>query len=167
MSTNSTQKFSMLSNISEIYHINHRFEFILDYPESGNWFWWRQTNNPIYELEVSGVNQAEGFESIYISSTPTRSFGGLVRTTLRMDNEDKVNSFLDGNPGVANWHFAIGAYSWTPYPWRDNGFPPHDTSYAKIVKLWLRIHPHIVDHCSFTTQKRNVFLISICLSIIS
>ena len=104
-------------------------------------FWWRQTNNPIYELEFSGIRQSKGFKSIYNSSTPLISFGGLVRTSLNHTN--RINSFLDGNPGAANWYFAVGTYSWAYPPWDENVFPPHDTSYTKIVKLWLRIYPHV------------------------
>ena len=89
--SNSSQKFSMLSNISEIYRINNKFEFILDYPERSNWFWWRQTNNPIYEMEVFGVRKAEGFESIYNSSKPP--FGMNVAKAFKPESDFEIRIF--------------------------------------------------------------------------
>ena len=142
--TNSSQKFSILSLISDVYRINGKYEFILEYPDDKLWWWWSQKNNPIYEIEVEGVYRVDGFES-YFSSVETELWGGLVKTSLKMN--ERINSLLDGNPGVENWNFGIGMYNWTYYPRNELGFPPHEGSYSTILNLWLRV-PYFIDFLS-------------------
>ena len=65
----------------------------------------RQLNNPTTEEETKDKQYAEGFELIYPDTSKSHNFGGIVKATLPGDEEQPVQSYLDGNPGKKHFLF--------------------------------------------------------------
>ena len=73
-------KFSILSHLHIIPKINQIDEFLLEYPGlSHRYNWWRQSLNPLSEIEVNGdgSQNSSGFEPISLNWTVS-NFGGLM-----------------------------------------------------------------------------------------
>ena len=58
-------KYSILSQLSDIFNNDRKFEFITECPSPSYNFRWRQSNNPISEPGVSVKRSSDGFESIH------------------------------------------------------------------------------------------------------
>ena len=147
-----TQKFSILDTISPKYKYREKYEFIIWYPSLDYYFQWRQSMNPVLELEKSGKNESEGFELIHKGyDDKDDPFGGLVKTNIKFNN--KINSLLNGVPGHSHWYFAIGMYSPSYSPYSTDGIPSAATPTDQVV-LWLK-DPTIRFQC---TQIQIFFL---------
>ena len=131
----SVDKYSILLQLTDIFKIGGKFEFIIEYPQNHRYYQWRQTNNPLHELEVSDVGHVAGFEPIY-NSTYIYRWGGLVRTNIKFIGN--INSLLDGNPGISYWQFAIGMYANATGGYNETGIPA-DSGRTDMVRLWLKL----------------------------
>jgi hypothetical protein len=103
----SVNKYSILSELNSSYKINEKFEFLLEFPESDEYYQWRQTNNPLDEVENG--NNAQGFQSIHTAQDYVH-WGGLLRSS---ENASE-HCLLNGTPkvlGTLNIFFAVGMYN--------------------------------------------------------
>ena len=152
LSCNLPNKYSILSEITDEYKINGKFEFLINYPNESRYFRWRQLNNPVEELEVENISTAEGFESIYPSDLPNK-WGGLVRTNITY--EGKISSLLDGNPGSDFWYFAIGMYK--DNTWESYGFPAYQEDLpTNYTSLWMRVPEPYNHFITCENQKQSI-----------
>ena len=120
------------------------------YPEDKVYFRWRQSNNPMYEYEEEGVEQARGFEHIS-SNINGYHWGGLVRPTLK--EKDRINTFLEGNPGINYWYYAIGMLQSVYDRWKEDGIPSYKYEYANLyVSVWIKL-PYTMNSLFQCTQK--------------
>ena len=133
------QKYSILGHINDEHKYDGKFEFIVYYPEPKLYLWWRQSKNPVYDYEVQGIRSAEGFEPIYNSSY-IEKWGGLVRSTIKDSHLTSIGCFLDGNPGIYNWWFTIGANDKVGTYVSKNQFPGPDNVLVSEVILLMRVH---------------------------
>ena len=160
LNINEDNKYSILSYINDQHKINSKYEFILEWPEYKTFYHWRQTNNPVQELETSGVYMAKGFEPIHNGSEDSHCWGGLVRTTL--PNNGAINSLLDGCPGINLWYFTIGMYKDSDTSWNDIGYPMvKDHIATSIVYLWMRTNTSSDHYISCKTQRGRSFISSV------
>ena len=99
-------KYSILQEINDDFKFNGtHFEFMLYYKEQRLKYRRRQLNNPTTEEETKDKQYAEGFELIYPDTSKSHNFGGIVKATLPGDEEQPVQSYLDGNPGKKHFLF--------------------------------------------------------------
>lgn len=157
--TNGKNKYSVLSQINDAFKVKGKFEFILEWPDLNRYYQWRQTLNPVNEYEKEGVYKAEGFEPIHNGSSEAKCWGGLVRTTMTMANQ--VNSLLDGCPGVALWHFAVGMYKTVYDEWYKKGYPSDNSEASNLVILWIRCPLSQIGLFSCRAPRRSNFDISL------
>ena len=152
----SNDKYSILSNISSEYLIEDKYEFLLIYPETDRdvYFHWRQKLNPIDDNEQSGVYTATDFEPIYKNVDNEYSWGGLVKTTDFPGRQ--IQSFINGNPGIGEWHFAIGMNQNAETSWKEDGIPNYIYRQAcKLVSLWIKIPQGISKFVSIDCSEKN------------
>ena len=134
-----SNKYSILSKITNNLRMRGQFEFVIYWPSLNTYYRWRQKYNPIKELEKTNVLQAAGFELLYPKvDNANHKFGGLVRTSIPMQNLN--SSLLNGNPGLSVWFFAIGMYQKSQESWYNSGIPAINGS-VSVVSLWLLL-PH-------------------------
>ena len=134
-----SNKYSILANITNAYKHRSKFEFIIYWPTLKTFYHWRQTINPLLDIEAEGVSQARGFELIHPNPDPSRAkFGGLVKSTILEQSGSTYyhSSLLDGRPGVYQWYYSIGMYTESVPTWYQNGIPANGAS-TDIVSLWL------------------------------
>ena len=147
---NKKHKFSIIPSLIDIFKINNKYEFLLEYPEFSKTLHWRQKTNPIEN--VTDVD----YESISVEFS---SFKGLARSNCY------GCSFIDGTPGYGCnlWFYSIGSiskHSSYNIPGYTNG---NDEPLTKEVVLWMRIKdsnyidflPELIK--SITCNKRNSF----------
>ena len=136
----SKDKYSILSNITNKFKISHKFEFLLVYPESNQdvYFHWKQSKNPIYDNETTNDKKASGFQHIDKNTDKDYSWGGLVKTCIPANG--KIKTFINGNPGIDEWYFAIGMYENADSRWHQEGIPSYINNVGcQYVSLWLKI----------------------------
>ena len=143
-----SKKFSILSNITNKYRINNKFEFIIYWPTLNRFYRWRQDFNPLFDLENKENKEASGFELKYPKND--LSFHGLVKTTLG----DKF-SLINGTPGEDTWYFSIGMYSGSA--WEKI---PVDSTETDRVSLWLLIDENLFHVSTCSSKKHNISIIS-------
>ena len=143
-------RYSILSNITEQFKINRKYEFLISYPEQPPPQIWRQSNFPLYEKEKS--EGAEGFEPVHI----TLKLGDAKHEFRGLQLSKTSKCLIDGDPDIGYWGVAIGAYDITSkdYP---NQIPSFIIPYPKVVNLYIRI-PELFfnEKC----KKCSLFLIS-------
>lgn len=122
--------FSILSEISESWKINKKYEFMLDYPSLGKKNIWRQSLNPIYDYEEKRPNDhtAVGYEEISIELR-NQGWGGLVRSSAESTLLDGSVNY--GENGANKWHYSIGMTN-------EYGGIPADENMVENVYLWIR-----------------------------
>ena len=141
-----TQKFSILDTISPKYKYREKYEFIIWYPSLDYYFQWRQSMNPVLELEKSGKNESEGFELIHKGyDDKDDPFGGLVKTAGTMANNRLP--FLNGVPsgyGSADVTYAVGIYADSWYTAGDQiRHRGVSTKYKKDMKILIKHYDYI------------------------
>jgi len=125
------RSYSILSNLDESYKFNGKYEFLLEYPAVTGYNRWRQSLNPINDIETNDKT-AIGYEAVHIDWT-AKFWGGLVRSSSSY-------SLLDGSAGTSHWWYAIGVIT--------NGYSPNfpgpaieglsDGTPVQEVYLWVR-----------------------------
>ena len=132
---NSEGKYSILSELNESYKIQGRYEFLLEYPEIGDYNRWLQTNRPFDEVE-KGDRYVEGYIPKHIGYSG-KGWGGLLKTNINASSFTLIN----GSPeslGGSNWFYAIGKR--TGVMWNDYyRLPGPIDSEMSFVYLWVRI----------------------------
>ena len=133
-----SKKYSILSEVNDtMKSYNDKYEFIIHWPDFDTYYQWRQSKNPLYELEREGIYAAEGFEPIYNGSNLANSdWGGLVKSAYVEDTKEQC--LLNGNPGVLKWFFSIGQYNNCSSHWGNLGIPAINNATSQ-VDLWLRL----------------------------
>lgn len=126
--SNEDDKFSILGKIDDSFKYNDKYEFLLEYPESGKFCIWRQSKNPL-EQKKDGKNEAEGFEPIHLIES---QFCGLQYTG--------GNSLLNGHRTSDGWIYAIGTITNHYSP----SFPCHAT-FCNESNLYLRVKANRVS----------------------
>ena len=137
-----SMKYSLLQDLDDTYKINGKFEFLLEYPELGEYNRWKQLNNPLLEIE-DGAQFVKGYEDVHIG-VPSQYCGGLARCK----GEVAKQSLLNGSPKITDimdWTYSIGMYNGVTW----NGFtklPANggDREFNEVY-LWSRI-----PHCKFS-----------------
>ena len=133
---NKTNKYSILDTINDSMKINRKFEFIIEYPNENIYFHWKQSLNPLNEIEEEGRTSVKGFVPIH-NGTDDTFWGGLTKSTLQYKNV--TSTLIDGVPRSSYWRFSIGMYcnieGWSS---KDSMPGPNRKAY-KQVRLWLRI----------------------------
>ena len=151
---NTENRYSILGELNESFKTNHKFEFILEYPEFDEYLQWRQTNNPLEE-EENGTD-VQGFHPIH-TDPPSSHWGGLALTK----GSGKPYCFLNGTPkvtGAANILIAVGMYTST---WNGNSKNiPGVSRPVNIQYLWVKFPLKIQNSC------RNLRRPSILLTVI-
>lgn len=152
LSSNNSQKYSILGSINNKMRIAGKFEFILYYPTLDAYFQWQQRRNPLEDIETSERKTAHGFKLIYSSVNET-NFKGLVKTNLNSTTNHKINTLLNGTPGQTNWLFAVGMYACVSdyAKYYNKGFPYYLPDPTDKVSLWLKIGGDLSD-CARTFQ---------------
>ena len=141
------KKYSILQNITDDYKIKNSFEFLIYYPSLKTYYRWRQSKNPLNDIEEVGTTEAKGFTLIYPKvDNNLYKFGGLVKSTI---DDVTINSLLDGIPGDKGWYFAIGMFSYAKESWLKAGIPAL-TDATDIVSLYL-----LLKHIRIGTCNRN------------
>ena len=142
--TDSFQKYSVLDKINTDFLINGKYEFLLEYPGINGYNRWRQSLNPLHDIEQNGC-QAKGYEPIQVQWT-VKSFGGLVRSS------QVANNLIDGSAGVLDhWWYSIGNY--VGNSWSYANCPPNGGCFggpgekAYIQHLWIRINEKSTNIC--------------------
>ena len=153
---NSENKFSILDEIDDSMKIRNKFEFIIEYPNEAIYYHWRQSKNPLEEVEEEGKFGVDGFEPIHNGTSDT-SWGGLTKTKLEAENV--ISTLLDGNPGTIWWRFSIGKYCVNKgWEFKDSLPGPLRKEY-KQIRLWIRINHY---NELFSCRKRpKVFIDSL------
>ena len=160
---NTEQKYSILGDINANMKTKGKYEFILEYPDNV-YYQWRQSSNPIKEIEIEGKNEADGFEPIHQGSNQM-NISGLVKTTIKIDN-NYTNSFLNGEPGNGLWHFAVGMYKDTQPGFLNSDIPGYPNG-VKYETLWVKIDPKTkYKYCTCNRSQRQshsylLFLVSL------
>ena len=123
--------------------MNNKYEFLMEYPDYGEdyFYRWQQNNNPLEEVET-GLQTADGFVDIYhpIDSSNTIPFQGLVRTSAPPESP---LALLNGQPSIIGswgWNYAIGQCQGQ---WYSNNYlyniPIGNSRGANYVYLWMKI----------------------------
>ena len=126
-------RYSILSELTDVFKYNQKFEFRLEYDTYN--IHWAQNDNPVYldenkltKDEVPGLEVFEKTESV-------RKFGGLVRS-MPINN---INcTLLDGSAHSATWFYSVGMYNYTDGDYYLKGIPG-DRSAEQRVTLWVRV----------------------------
>lgn len=149
-STQTTDKYSRLGQLSEFTKSDGSYEFMLRYPNYSATLYnrWIQTSNPMEEYVTtnsSGTGTATGYQAVHIDWTGNY-WGGLTRQNS--DANTITNCYLSGSVGHGNWFYAIGATG----TW-GNGIPGALSSITTgtvwgAVELWVRI-----DDSTVTTHE--------------
>ena len=146
---NEKTKFSILGEISPIFkQRNKKFEFLMEYPDYGEdyFYRWQQNNNPLEEVET-GLETADGFIDLHHPNdlSNTIPFQGLVRTSAPLESP---LALLNGQPsivGVSGWNYAIGQYQDQYYTNANSNhiynIPIGNDKGANYVYLWMKIPP--------------------------
>ena len=129
-----SKKFSILKNITDKYKINNFFEFLLEYPEVSGYNQWKQSLNPIDNIENSNPT-ALGYIPISISWNAW-NWGGLVLSS------SSSWTLLDGSVGVSNWYYSVGSYFNTHYKpyFPGPAFTNSDDYRVSEVYLWVKLN---------------------------
>lgn len=95
--------FSVLTNLENYRDNEGKFNFRLEYPNlsGGTTYEWTQTSNPY----TSAQQTVTGFTHISPGS-PAANWGGLSPIG---DSQPSANALIDGQPGLTDYYFAIGA----------------------------------------------------------
>ena len=128
-------KYSLLYLLNNMYRINNKYEFLLEYPKKNLSNHWRQTKNPLKQMR--GPRYALGYEEIDVQMNSSE-WGGLF-------NIKSLKTLLSGSYDW-RWHYAIGVVS-NEYV----GCIPGPGTNDKIVYLWLMM-PTELKRCMLTNQ---------------
>ena len=155
-----SHKYSILGNITDSFKIGNKFEFILYYPLLEKYFHWRQSLNPLEDIENESKDHAKGFHLIFpYVSEEKYSFRGLVKSTIK---DVYWNSLLDGNPGYEGWFYAIGVYNKSNYHWTQTGMPAIHPNTTTIVSLWILLKRNLsCKQCSSYSIPKCFFVVII------
>ena len=83
------------------------------------------------------------------SNKESMDFGGLVRPTIEFKN--RINTFLEGNPGIDYWYYAVGMFECVYDKWKNAGFPTYMLDHSNlVVSLWIKLpYPvHSIFSCN-------------------
>ena len=132
-------KFSLLGDFEsagESIKYRGKYEFLIEYPSlSSQYNWWRQSIFPTLDYDNNKERKTvEGYENVSIAWFQN-GWGGLAKTSLVAGG--CVPSYLDGNIGIENWHYAIAAYGC--HHLYLNSIPSFGTS-TNQVALWIRVN---------------------------
>ena len=137
--------FSILSDIDDSYKIGSKFEFMLEYPDYGQYNRWRQNNNPLNEESQTSI----GYKPIHVPMST--NFGGLHISSR------KDACIIKGDSRTPNWYYAIGSFG-REY---NGSFPCKNDAICKEVNLYIRVpQPH-----SFCQRQRSSYLFTSAISI--
>lgn len=157
--TTGTANYSALKYLPNYFEPNGEIEFLasynvgtdclnptLDPARTGRW---RQKGNPTHEIyEVLQAQTAVGLKNtdnigatsfqqgLYIPWT-TNNWGGFTRSA------DTAYCYIDGNPHVSGWWYAIGAYQWY-----NNGIPWANVAATSVI-LYARTDLLELEKCKF------------------
>ena len=127
-------KYSILYLLNDEYrtkrHRSLKYEFIVNFPNLSYYYRWRQTNNPLEEVELLNVSKVAGYEPIHVTHNPA-SFGGLAI------DKNKTDTLLNGRIGHVDWYVSIGMQKTTGNYWIYGGIPAL-YEYASVIDLWVR-----------------------------
>ena len=165
------EKYSILKYLDKIYRYNlNEYEFLLEYPNEEDiedeFNWWKQTKNPTESRHETDI----GYEPINIS-WPGAYFGGLY---LNENDRGTSASFLKGSNSSKFAHYAICAYHNYTY-WNTFAGPKFESStnpdkynqtFAKEVKLWIRIADTMHPFLKICTQDPYLLRLQYSLSYI-
>ena len=135
---NEKNKYSILNEINEIFLINNKFEFLLEYPELIGYNRWLQSSNPIFQQDSNAL----GYEGIDISWN-VRNWCGLTLSSW-------TDSLLDGSHYDTWWFYAVGVYNL----YSSNRFPGPDIAINEI-NLWIRIDGSKFNYFNSNLFKKN------------
>ena len=152
---NLPNKYSILDEISSKMRYSGKFEFLLEYPTNhpNKYIRWKQSLNPLNDIEISGSNSATGFQLIH---SDWSSFKGLVRTTIN-NEANCVATLLDGNPGTIQWYYSIGMTSYCDYIYNKK-YPPGPTDGVEEIILWIRIYSSLKHFSCRSSSHFNMYL---------
>lgn len=139
--------FSILKLISNRFRIDGKFEFLLEYSNLNGYNQWKQTLNPLEEIEELGKSVL-GYEDVSISWNQN-SWGGLVRSTSTV-------TLLDGSVGEGSYFYAIGLKDvWSNY----GSIPTYGSTNTDEVNLWVRVFGFgVEDYYTCKTHANNIAL---------
>lgn len=146
---NSQYKYSILDEINSRMRINHRYEFIMDFPYDNVFIRWEQSKNQVNELD--GKPQADDFKMLD-NNLPSAiaEFKGLTRSTIKADNI--ISCLLDCVPSSKVWCYAIGMYQNSHGTYKTDGIPTYKQN-TKAIRLWIKIDPNY-----FSLRPKNAFV---------
>ena len=107
LSVDTDQKYSILYILNSKFKIKGKYEFLLYYPDTDEYNWWRQTLIPYKDIEVEGVHEAKGYEPVVIQ-LDDNGWNGLVNSTIKDYNRKVICSYVDGSVGYSEWFYSIG-----------------------------------------------------------
>ena len=117
--------------MNERYKIGERFEFLLEYTLFNKSIvanQWRQTNNPLKEIEVeSHPKEVQGYEEINITIRDNY-WGGLVKSSCQ-------KALIDGSANYVYYHYGVGVYEY--YEGRLPGPYGKETNSYLLVREWI------------------------------
>lgn len=147
--------FSLLDELNQSFYVmnDNLRHFILEYPLLSVINVFKQKYSPLDNLETPNILTATNFEA-NLTELPAYDWGGLVKTTIGYGKE--IYSFIDGNPGVRTYFYAIGLYCSPLNRYINDGLPSNDNGHlTKQVRLWARV-PYTPDMitCKIIIQYR-------------
>ena len=131
--TDSIYKFSILKYIDDDFKTDGVFEFIMQYPERGQFGHWRQELNPLEAEQDSDINVID------LGSTWETEV-----TFIGLHQSNNGNCFIEGvnttTKNITDWYFAIGQKNGWSDTNRLPGFYLAPSTFAfHQVYLWLKI----------------------------
>ena len=159
---NSTQKYSIFTEITPKLKFGGKYEFLLQWGSSNiSYNRWKQTNNPIEEEEVINKYEVDGFEANHLDYNDEHidgyKFGGLAKTTIPA--QGCINSYLKGSLGHDYWFYGLGQFNVCDLNWVD--YIPTPSQNETVAHLWVRIAPYDTA-CSFKSYvPLHLFIIAL------
>lgn len=129
--------YSVISELTDEYKINNKFEFMIQYPEVAKDIIWKQSKNPKDEDVDDTSEKVSGFRSIF--GVPA-GFTGL--------SSSNYGCLYDGTSAKGSWMFCIGC---TSRVYNETMPGPH--SFVGEVSFWVRfpIFPRL--SCNFKSSR--------------
>lgn len=139
LNNNEENKFSIIGFINEAFRINGCYEYLLEYPEHGEYLIWQQTihiSNTTAQQTAADIGYKKKHQNY-------EGFKGLSRST------NSHATVFDGSPGTDGFYFSIGAKCEFAYSNRFAGVPLNAEYPTRICYLWIRVPPKfLLSRCT-------------------
>ena len=154
MNTNAAGKYSILYLLNNKFRTKKRgvlkYEFIMNWPSLTYYYQWRQTKNPLEEIELIGVSKVTGFEPIHVTHTP-EDFGGLA------NDKNASHTLLNGRIGHSDWYGTLGMLSTAEPYWIGVGIPAFSEP-TNVVDLWIKTpYTTFTNNCNHHPKRFSIY----------